>query len=168
MKKLLLHACCAPCSSSVLEQLTKYDVTAYFYNPNIRPLAEYERRLAEMNLLDVKTIEGRRDFEQWDKLTCELPFEEGGDKCLECFYHRLLTTAKYAKKEGFNVFATTLTISPHKKTEAINLIGKRVASEVGIEYLNSDFKKQGGFQRSLELSKQLGLYRQNYCGCTPP
>ena len=167
MRKILLHACCAPCSSSVLERLGEYDVTAYFYNPNIRPLAEYERRLTEMRLLDVKTIEGPQDFDEWDKVALEFHFGEGGRRCGVCFYKRLLETAKYAKKIGIDIFATTLTVSPHKNANVINMIGEKVAIEVGIEYLSSDFKKQGGFQRSLEISKQLGMYRQNYCGCTP-
>jgi predicted adenine nucleotide alpha hydrolase (AANH) superfamily ATPase len=162
MKKLLLHACCAPCSSSVLERTQDYDTTVFFYNPNIKPFAEYERRLLEMSRLNCKTIEGARDFENYTPTSCE-----GGDSCSRCIKSRLRETAKFAKANNFDVFATTLTVSPHKNAELINKIGSEICAEFNIEYLPSNWKKQNGYLRSLELSRELGLYRQVYCGCLP-
>lgn len=179
---LLLHACCGPCSSYVLEYLMKYfDITIYYYNPNIHPKAEYTRRLNEL-----KTFLPKFDK---DKLTClyeenydpkeffkavnteidiELKTEgEKGERCRRCYKFRMEKAYDYAFKNNFDWFTTTLSISPFKDAEKINIIGKELESRnsTGTKFLTSDFKKKGGFKRSLELSEEYGLYRQDYCGC---
>jgi hypothetical protein len=155
---LFLHTCCAPCSSAVLERLAKmYRVVLFFYNPNIMPAEEYEKRLAEQRRLakifDVELIEGEYDF----KLTSSC--------CEKCIAQRLFKTAETAKARGFEAFTTTLSVSPHKDTALINKILKEAGELSGVEPICEDFKKKDGFKRSVELSKQYGLYRQNYCGC---
>lgn len=170
-KKLLLHSCCAPCSSSVLENLMpKINVTVYYYNPCIMPFEEYKHRLSEQRrlcgILNVPLLEGEYDNDEYLKIVKGLESaKEGGERCSECFYLRLSSSAKKAKERGFDFFCTTLTVSPHKNAEVINSIGQEIGKEVGIEFLPSDFKKKNGFLRSIELSNKYGLYRQRYCGC---
>lgn len=174
--RLLLHACCAPCSSYVLEYLCRYfDITVYFANPNITEKAEYEKRLSEL-IRFIGTADFCREVSVIDAgfspevFLCNAAGHEtdpeGGTRCTGCFLLRLKQTADYAKKHGFEAFATTLTVSPHKDADRINRIGSALSESSGIFYLPSDFKKRGGYQRSIVLSREYGLYRQNYCGCT--
>ncbi len=171
-KRLLLHSCCAPCSSYCLEQLSPvFRVTVFYFNPNIDSKEEYERRKAEEIRFLAET--GYADFLDCDH-SAEL-FEEavrgyegereGGARCPICFELRLRRTAEEAKRGGYDYFATTLTLSPLKNAELLNRIGFSLAEELQIAYLPTDFKKRGGYLRSVELSKEHGLYRQNYCGC---
>lgn len=174
-KKLLLHVCCAPCSSHVLETLENmYDITAYFYNPNITEGEEYIKRISELRRFvgeadfakNVKVEEGAYEPELFFELSEGLEEEpERGRRCYKCYELRLRKTAEYAKKNGYDIFTTTLSISPHKNAAWLNEIGKRLSEELDIEYLYSDFKKKNGYARSIELSKEYNLYRQNYCGC---
>lgn len=173
LPKLLLHCCCAPCGSYVLEYLAKhFEITLFYYNPNIQPEAEYEKRLAALKMLlnSMPLTAGLivRDWRGGDfrAAVCGLEGEpEGGRRCEICFRLRLLETAKAAKTGSFDYFCTTLTVSPHKNAERINAIGEAAAGEFGVKWLPSDFKKRGGYLRSVELSKGYGLYRQEYCGC---
>ena len=170
---LLLHVCCAPCASHELTFLPDvFDVTAFYYNPNITDDEEREKRYAELERLikemcpQVGLIEGAADKEKF--LTAVKGLEsapEGGLRCAKCFALRLEETAKRAAEEGFDYFATTLTLSPLKNPMLINEIGEKMGEKYGVKYLASDFKKDGGYQHSIELSKQYDLYRQNYCGC---
>ncbi len=173
-KRLLLHSCCGPCSSYVLEYLSKFfEITVLFYNPCIHPKEEYEHRLEEQkkivalphypNPVDllVPPYEPQIFFETVKGLE-ECP--EGGERCKRCFMQRLSHTAKVAGEQGFDYFATTLTVSPHKNAVVINQIGDELSSPATL-YLPSDFKKKNGYKRSLELSKEYNLYRQDYCGC---
>ena len=172
---LLLHACCAPCSSYCLEYLSKhFDITVLFYNPNIETEGEYNKRVSELiRFIDeCRSIEGVKleildyDNSEFYELVEGMEDEkEGGARCFKCYELRLKKTAEFAKEKHFKYITTTLTISPHKNSEKINEIGVRVADEYGIKYLLSDFKKNDGFKRSLELSKEYDLYRQNFCGC---
>lgn len=170
-KKLFLHSCCAPCSSSVLEFLMpKIATTVFYYNPCIMPYGEYEHRLNEQkrlcDILGVPLTVGDYDNDEYLKVVKDLfSAPEGGARCELCFYMRLKETAIRAKKGGYDYFCTTLTVSPHKNADVINSIGNSVASEVGVEFLPSDFKKKNGYLRSIQLSKRYGLYRQEYCGC---
>lgn len=170
-KSLLLHSCCAPCSSYVLEYLCEYfDITVLYYNPNINPEAEYLRRLEEQKMLlshyNVMFIEAPYEKAAFNAATSGLfDVPEGGERCKKCYELRLKYTASLA--HDYDFFTTTLSISPHKSSIVLNEIGERVAKESGTSYLPSDFKKNGGYQRSLVLSKQYGLYRQDYCGCKP-
>lgn len=173
--KLLLHSCCAPCSSAVLERLTKYfDITIIYYNPNIEPYEEYEKRKKEeikfikefnnINKLDI--IDCDYDNIKYHKLVKGLEDEkEGGARCHKCYKLRLEYTAKKAKELNFDYFATTLTVSPYKNSQVLNQIGESLEKEYNIKYLYSDFKKKDGYKRSIEMSKEYNLYRQNYCGC---
>ncbi len=175
---LLLQSCCGPCSSYVLEYLTKYfDVTVFYYNPNIRPEAEYEKRLDTLKrLLSAMPMDHPpallepswrgEDFVQAARGLESEP--EGGARCTACFRLRLAETARTAAEWGFDFFGTTLTVSPHKDAERINRIGEELAEEYGVKWLPSDFKKRDGYLRSIQLSKQYGLYRQEYCGCGWP
>lgn len=175
---LLLQSCCGPCSSYVLEYLTQYfDVTVLFYNPNIRPESEYEKRLETQKALlaamplsrPVKLVEpGWRgaEFEQAARGLENEP--EGGARCTRCFVLRLEETAKQAAAGGYDFFGTTLTVSPHKDAERLNTIGAALGEKYGVRWLPSDFKKRNGYLRSIQLSKQYGLYRQEYCGCGWP
>lgn len=172
---LLLHSCCAPCSSYVLEYLSEFfSITVLYYNPNIFPEEEYLYRIKEqqklINNLPVKnkinligTKYTPEDF--YSKIKGHEKDEEGGERCFICYELRLREAAKYAKEGKFDYFTTTLSISPLKNADKLNEIGKKVADENGIKYLYSDFKKKNGYKRSTELSKEYGLYRQNYCGC---
>ena len=171
---LLLHACCAPCLSSVIERLVKdFAVTVFFFNPNITESEEYNLRLNEVTrfLADnyagqVNLICGRyssREF--FDAVVGLEKEEEGGGRCAVCFTQRLTETAKVAKDGGFRYFCTTLTVSPHKNADVINAVGEKAGGEYGVKFLPSDFKKRDGYARSIRLSEENGLYRQNYCGC---
>ena len=172
---LLLHACCAPCSSYVLEYLAShFRITVFFFNPNISPKEEYSKReeelrrlISEMNLeKEVGFISGAYNPDEFFLAVKGLENEpEGAGRCEKCFSLRLEASAKAAREGGFDYFTTTLTISPHKNAPLLNRIGQEKGAQYGVEFLPSDFKKNGGFQRSIELSKEYGLYRQNYCGC---
>ena len=168
---LLLHACCAPCSSACIERIKDFfDITVYYYNPNIDGLEEYAKRLKEQErlceALGVKLISETYCPEEFYAVAKGLEdAPEGGARCEKCFYLRLKKTAEKAKEKGFSFFATTLTLSPLKNAALLNLTGERVAEETGVKWLPSDFKKRGGYQKSIELSNEYGLYRQNYCGC---
>jgi predicted adenine nucleotide alpha hydrolase (AANH) superfamily ATPase len=169
--KLLLHICCVGCGAFVSRELTKdFQVTLYFYNPNISPAAEYELRLAETKKIakrfGYKLLPAGYDHDAWLKLVSGHEQDpEKGARCLICYRERLDKTAKIAQESGFAYFASTLTVSPHKLAGEINAIGEECALKYGVKFLNRDFKKQDGFKKSLEMSKELGLYRQNYCGC---
>ncbi|MBQ7307186.1 MAG: epoxyqueuosine reductase QueH [Clostridia bacterium] len=169
--KLLLHSCCAPCSSSVIERLREYfDVTVYYYNPNVYPTEEYEIRKTEqknyLEKIDIPFIEG--EYSKLDFYDSVLGLEnelEGGKRCYSCYKFRMKSCAKKAKDLNFEYFCTTLSVSPHKNSTYINEIGKNLEEEYNIKFLFSDFKKRQGFLRSLALSKENNFYRQNYCGC---
>jgi predicted adenine nucleotide alpha hydrolase (AANH) superfamily ATPase len=173
--KLLIHSCCAPCSSYVLEYLSQYfEITIFYYNPNIYPETEYIRRVEEqkqliqsMSLASVVQFrQGVYEPQQYYQAVKGLEREpEGGDRCFECYELRLREAAQLAKEGGYDYFTTTLSISPHKKSEKLNEIGNNLATEFGVSYLPSDFKKKNGYKRSIELSKEYNLYRQDYCGC---
>ncbi len=173
--KLLLHSCCAPCSSYVLEYLSNYfEITVFYYNPNIFPESEYTKRLLEQQTLigdmhfkhPVSFLAGNYDRDKFYAMAEGLEhLKEGGARCFKCYELRLRETAEMAVKGGFEYFTTTLSISPLKNAEKLNAIGREIASEYGIKYLQSDFKKKNGYKRSIELSKEYGLYRQDYCGC---
>ncbi len=170
-KRLLLHSCCAPCSTACIERLLKhFDLTIYYYNPNIDTFEEFNLRANEQvkysEKVGVKCIVS--DYDKNAFLTASKGKEmekEGGARCKECFYLRLKNTAKYAKENGYDYFATTLTVSPLKNACLINEIGVQLESEFSVKYLPSDFKKDNGYLRSITLSKENDLYRQNYCGC---
>ena len=172
---LLLHSCCAPCSSYVLEYLSQYfSITLFYYNPNIYPPTEYEHRVEEQQRLihslpavhPISFCPGPYDSNRFYKLTRGMEnVPEGGERCFVCYEMRLREAAEMAKQLKLDYFTTTLSISPLKNAEKLNEIGERLAAEYGIPYLNSDFKKRGGYQRSIELSHEYGLYRQDYCGC---
>ena len=172
--RLLLHSCCAPCTSAVLERVHPFfDVTLYYFNPNTHPEEEYEKRGAELPKLlraggyeDVEIIWGEYMPEVFFDAAKGLESEpEGGARCERCFDVRLGGTARKARELDFDYFGTTLTVSPHKNAELINEIGQRLADEYGIRWLWSDFKKRDGYLRSIRLSREYGLYRQCYCGC---
>ena len=173
--KLLLHSCCAPCSSYVLEYLSNYfEITVLYYNPNIFPESEYTKRIWEQQkLIDEMNVKypisfmaGPYDKEKFYEMAKGLEeVKEGGVRCCGCYELRLRETARIAAQAGFDYFTTTLSISPLKNAEKLNEIGVKLAEEYGVSYLLSDFKKKNGYKRSIELSKQYGLYRQNYCGC---
>jgi len=170
---LLLHACCGVCSSSVLEKLNNYfNTTILYYNPNIYPEEEYQKRLQtqkeiiEKMELKVEILEIGYDSKEFEKIAMGLENEkEGGSRCSKCFYLRLEKTAQLAKKNNFEYFTTTLSVSPHKDSQILNKIGKILEEKYQIKYLYSDFKKKEGYKRSNELAKEYNLYRQNYCGC---
>lgn len=171
--KLLLHACCGVCSSSVLEKLVPYfDVTVLFYNPNIYPEEEYYKRFNTLKELifkmglGVKVLSFDYDYSEFKTAVNGLEKEkEGGARCSKCFLLRLEKTACLAKDNGFDYFCTTLSVSPYKDSERLNSFGKLFEEKYGIKYLYSDFKKKEGYKRSNELSRKYNLYRQHYCGC---
>lgn len=171
MKKMLLHSCCGPCSTVVIERLKDmYDLTIFYFNPNVEPFEEYEKRKAEQQKVcehfGVKFVDFDYDNIGWHKFVSGLENErEGGARCEKCFLFRLKTTGEYAKKNDFDIFATTLSVSPHKNTMTINNVGEQVSKEVELEFLPESFKKKDGYLRSINISKELSLYRQNYCGC---
>ena len=169
--KLLLHSCCGPCSTQVIDFLKNdYDITIYYYNPNIDTDEEFSHRLAEQKryceIVGVKVLE---DGYNPDEFYCKVKGleneKEGGGRCSVCFALRLSKTAKKAKALGYDKFGTTLTVSPHKDAETVNSIGFFMGTCEGIEFLEGNYKKQDGYKKSIELSKKYNLYRQNYCGC---
>ncbi len=174
-KTLLLHVCCAPCSSAVLERLGDiFKITIFFYNPNIDTLEEYNKRLDELKkfLKSFKTkytvdlIAANHHPEDFKKIAYGLENEpERGKRCYKCYNLRLTETVKIAKERNFDYFATSLTLSPYKNSTWLNEIGKNLGSIYQVNYLYSDFKKKNGYKRSIELSKEYNLYRQDYCGC---
>lgn len=173
--KLLLHSCCAPCSSYVLEYLSNYfEITVFYYNPNIFPESEYTKRILEQQMLNaemkvkhpISFIAGNYDRDKFYELARGLEhLKEGGERCFKCYELRLEETARMAKEAEFDYFTTTLTISPMKNAEKLNEIGTKIGERYGVAYLQSDFKKKNGYKRSIELSNEFGLYRQDYCGC---
>ena len=172
---LLLHSCCAPCSSYVLEYLSEFfEITIFYYNPNISPEEEFSKRVTEQKRLineiplkrGVKFIEGEYEPQKFYELAKGMEdIPEGGERCFKCYGLRLEKTAETAKNGGFDYFTTTLSISPHKNAQVLNEIGAGLGEKYGVSYLFSDFKKRNGYKRSCELSEIYGLYRQNYCGC---
>lgn len=172
---LLLHACCAPCSSYVLEYLNEYfDITVFFYNPNITEKAEYDKRAEEIKRLidelphknEIKILYGKYDPESFLAMAKGMEaLPEGGERCFKCYRLRLEEAARAAKSGGFDYFTTTLSISPHKNAEKLNELGAELSAQYDVPYLFSDFKKKNGYKRSCELSAVYGLYRQSYCGC---
>lgn len=170
-KKLLLHSCCAPCSSAVIERLMPYfDITVLYYNPNIMPEEEYEKRKQEqirfLNSMKIPMI--NVEYSHQDFINAVKGKENLGEhspRCYECYKLRLSKTAQIAKANNFDIFCTTLSVSPHKNVDWINEIMQKLSLEYQIDFLSSDFKKENGYLRSLELSKQNNFYRQNYCGC---
>lgn len=175
VKKILLHSCCAPCSSQVITYLTNYfDITILYYNPNISPKEEYLKRKEEqIRLINTIKIKNKLDYidcdydnEKYNKLIKGYEnFKEGGARCTICFNQRLEKTAIIAKENNYDYFCTTLTISPYKNAKLINQIGETLQEKYKIKWLYSDFKKEEGYKKSIELSKIYNLYRQNYCGC---
>ena len=172
---LLLHSCCAPCSSYVIEYLSNYfKITVFYYNPNIYPQDEYTKRVEEEKdfIVRFKTkhkvdfIEGNYDTDKFYSIAKGFESEsEGGERCFRCYELRLRETASVAKDKGYDYFTTTLSISPYKNAQKLNEIGEKFGKEYNIQYLYSDFKKKNGYKRSIELSREYNLYRQDYCGC---
>ena len=172
---LFLHSCCAPCSSYVLEYLSKYfNITVFYYNPNIYPEEEYHKRVHEITRLvnsmefehPVKLIEGHYDPQEFFQMAKGLEYvPEGGERCFKCYRLRMEEAAKLAEEGGYDYFTTTLSISPLKNAAKINEIGEELAEIYHVQHLPSDFKKTNGYKRSIELSHEYDLYRQNYCGC---
>lgn len=169
--KLLLHSCCAPCSSATLKRVLEFfDVSVIYYNPNIYPQSEYEKRKSEqiklLKTFDINFLDCDYNYQDFLSKVKGLENEiEGGKRCNKCFLIRLEYVAKKAKDLGFEYFGTTLTISPHKNEQIINQIGENLQNKYGVKYLFSDFKKKNGYLNSIKLSKEYNLYRQNYCGC---
>lgn len=170
-KSILLHSCCGPCSTAVIERLMNYaDITIIYYNPNIEPLEEYEKRKQEqlkvIERLGIKYLDCDYDnisFKEISKGLEDIP--EGGMRCHKCYLLRLEKAAKVGKEKDFDYFSTTLTVSPYKNAEILNKIGLNLERIYDIKYLVNDFKKRDGYKRSIEMSKEYNLYRQDYCGC---
>ncbi|MBR3149108.1 MAG: epoxyqueuosine reductase QueH [Eubacterium sp.] len=175
LPKLLLHSCCAPCSSYTLEYLSNYfGITVFYFNPNISPKSEFDKRFDEQKRLiesmpvknEVKLVRGDYDYSEFLSAVKGLETcREGGERCFICYRLRLEKTAQLAKENGFDYFCTTLSISPLKNSQKINEIGFDLAEKYGVTWLPSDFKKREGYKRSIELSREYDLYRQNFCGC---
>lgn len=172
--RLFLHSCCAPCSSYVLEYLSPYfDITVFYYNPNITEKTEYEKRIAEvkrliqeMGLSNVDVVEGEYDPKGFFSMAANwLGEREGGRRCYDCYRMRLLETARKAAEGNYDYFTSTLSISPHKNAQWLNELAEEFGAQYGVKALPSDFKKKNGYKRSIELSAQYHLYRQDYCGC---
>lgn len=172
--KLLIHSCCGPCSSYVLSYLNKYfDITIYYYNPNIDTIDEFNKRLLEQKRLikemfndEIKVIEGSYDPKiYYSKIKGHEKDKEGEERCHICYKLRLEETARYAKENGFDFFTTTLSVSPYKNAKVLNLLGEKLEKEYNIKYLYADFKKKDGYKKSVMYSKEYNLYRQDYCGC---
>lgn len=175
LPRLLMHSCCAPCSSYCLSYLAKYfSITILYYNPNISPEEEYYKRVSEQQRLikelpvknPVSFVEGKYEpskFFQMAEGMEDMP--EGGGRCFKCYEMRLRVAAEYALLHGFDYFTTTLSVSPHKNAQKLNETGVMLGKEYGVKYLVSDFKKKGGYQKSIQYSKEYNLYRQDYCGC---
>ncbi|MGL4986878.1 MAG: epoxyqueuosine reductase QueH [Treponemataceae bacterium] len=172
-KKLLFHTCCAPCSTTVLQQLMSvFDISIFYYNPNIWPESEYNRRFEELQhfLLSAGYTFNLFAFPYdhnsfLEKIKNHEMEQEGGERCFLCYELRLIKTAEYAKQNDFDYFTTSLSISPHKNAQKINEIGDSLQKKLDVKYLYADFKKENGFKLSVEISKKFNLYRQNYCGC---
>lgn len=170
-EKLLLHICCAPCSTASIERLkNKYDVTGIFCNSNIYPVVEFKKRLEEVKKycqkMKIDLINVKYDYNNWLERVKGLEAElEGGRRCLKCYEIRLDKVAKTARDKNFDYFTTTLSISPYKNFEEIEKIGERLGKKYEVKFLSRDFKKKDGFKRSIDLSKEHNLYRQYYCGC---
>ncbi len=171
---LLLHSCCGPCSTQVLSFLAPYfNITVLYYNPNIEPFSEYEKRkqeqirfIKEFNHSNITFLDCDYDNNAFTEAVKGLENEkEGGARCPVCFRVRLEKTARVAKEKKYDFFGTTLTVSPYKNSKQINLIGHALEKRYNVKFLYSDFKKKDGYKKSIELSKQYNLYRQNYCGC---
>lgn len=171
---LLLHACCAPCSSAVVEYLSGFfDITMYFYNPNIYPQSEFSFRLEElkrllpqMGLGGINVVEAEYDNEKFESMSKGMEaLAEGGARCAGCYRLRLEKSISYASEHGYDYVTTTLSVSPHKNAQLLNEIGLELGEKYGIKYLLSDFKKREGYKRSCALSQEYNLYKQNYCGC---
>lgn len=173
--RLFLHSCCAPCSSYTLEYLSNYfEITVYYFNPNISPKEEFDKRFSEQKRLieslpskhKIQLIKGNYNYNEFLNTAKGLEnVPEGGERCFRCYRMRLESTAKIAKEQGYDYFCTTLSISPLKNSQKINEIGYKTSEKYGIKWLPSDFKKREGYKRSIELSKEFNLYRQNFCGC---
>lgn len=173
--RLLLHSCCAPCSSYVLEYLSRYfEITVFYYNPNIYPPEEFGKRVEEQKRLiaqlpaehPISFLDGPYEPERFYEMARGLEqVPEGGERCFKCYRLRLTETAEMARAGKYDYFTTTLSISPLKNAEKLNEIGGQLAKDYGVDYLYSDFKKRNGYKRSTELSREYGLYRQDYCGC---
>ncbi len=173
--RLLLHCCCAPCSSYCLEYLSAhFDITLLYYNPNISPENEFKKRAAELLRLSevfpaknkIEVVIPEYDPEEFfDAVKGLETVPEGGERCFKCYRLRLRRAARYAKEHGYDYFCSTLSISPWKNAEKLNEIGEELSEEYSVAHLPNDFKKKNGFKRSVELSEQYGLYRQDYCGC---
>ena len=173
--RLLLHSCCAPCSSYTLEYLSRYfDITVYYFNPNISPKQEFDKRFEEQKRLisqmpfknSVTLVEGDYNYDDFLEIAKGLEnVPEGGERCFRCYKMRLESTARLAKEQGFDYFCTTLSISPLKNSQKINEIGFGLEEKYGVKWLPSDFKKREGYKRSIQLSREYSLYRQNFCGC---
>ncbi len=172
-EKILLNVCCSNCATHSINVLREegYEVITWFYNPNIHPVEEYKKRFNDMVRLAAETkteniTEVPYEVEEWDRACAGLENEpEGGKRCVECFRIKMEKTAEKTKKLGLEIFASTLTISPHKNAALINRLGNEAAKNHGVKYYESNFKKKNGFKKSVELSKKHGFYRQNYCGC---
>ena len=173
--RLLLHSCCAPCSSYTLEYLSRYfDITVYYFNPNISPKQEFDKRFEEQKRLisqmpfknSVTLVEGDYNYDDFLEIAKGLEnVPEGGERCFRCYKMRLESTARLAKEQGFDYFCTTLSISPLKNSQKINELGFEIEEKYGVKWLPSDFKKHEGYKRSIQLSREYSLYRQNFCGC---
>ncbi len=175
VKTLLLHSCCGPCSSAVMERLTPYfHIYIYFYNPNIHPEEEYYKRLGEQkriieesNLINpVEIVEAPYiPMEYFNTIKGYENYPEGSIRCHRCYEFRMRKSAEVAKSLNLQYFTTTLSVSPHKDSQILNALGRDIEDEIGVKYLYSDFKKKEGYKRSIELSREHNLYRQDYCGC---
>jgi len=169
--KLLLHVCCAPCGAHVAELLNQeFEVTGYYYNPNIQPKAEYQKRLVEAERFfkqkNISFIVGAYEPTKWFEIIKGSEDSiEGGPRCRLCYLMRLTETAKLAQQNNFDIIATTLTISPHKKAEVINQLGREVSTKYNVDFYEADFKKNDGFKKATQLAKDECFYRQSYCGC---
>lgn len=172
---LLLHSCCGPCSSCVIERLADYfNITVYYYNPNIYPKEEYlKRKQVQLDLIAKLPTKNKVNFLDCDYIHDEYNeavkgyenCHEGEERCYKCYELRIRKTGEVALENNYDFFTTTLSVSPHKNSKWINEIGRKVENEIGMRYLPADFKKKDGYKRSIELSCEYGLYRQNYCGC---
>ncbi len=169
--RFLLHSCCATCTAYPISLLKeKFDISLFYYNPNIFPEEEYNKRFADISMLagitGTNLIKGEYDTAGWENVSGHLPDEpEGGARCILCFNYRLEKTAETAREKGFDIFGTTLSISPHKNSKAINETGDLLALRIGIDFYRADFKKKDGFKKAMDLSKKHSFYRQDYCGC---
>ena len=171
MKRILLHTCCAPCAAYVIAELQKeYNVTLFYFNPNIFPQEEYNQRLREARAyatkLNIPFLEGQYNHQWWlEQIKGYENEPEKGKRCIICYRLRLKKTAQQAEELKFDVFCSTLSISPHKDAEMINKIGQELSEKYKVEYLESNWKKQGGFKKACDISKEEDFYRQKYCGC---